>query len=242
LHGPADAWPVEPFHRALVCLPQQEDYVTKKFRLSLFALMTISFASFARPAAAGAADDDRSAPKALVLPLSAVGNGGVTFNGTVAVQRFVERDGQLFAIGAVSGTLYGPAGPMGTSIYLPVAFPVHISNGLIARAERGAIHPASMSVRDYGARVIFAQASTCGVLHLALGAVNLNLLGAAVTTTPVTIDINGDTAGPLGNLVCTALSTLNNVVGVVKLLNSILGLVTGLLGGLTGGLGGAVPM
>jgi hypothetical protein len=63
-----------------------------------------------------------------------------------------------------------------------------------------------------------------------------------VTTTPVTIDINGDTAGPLGNLVCTILATLNNVVGVVKLLNSLLGLVTGLLGGLTGGLGGALPM
>jgi len=58
----------------------------------------------------------------------------------------------------------------------------------------------------------------------------------------VTIDINGDTARPLGNLVCAILSTLNNVVGVVNLLNSLLSLVTGLVGGLTGGLGGAAMM
>jgi len=38
------------------------------------------------------------------------------------------------------------------------------------------------------------------------------------------------------------MSDENNVVGLVNLLNSVLGLVTGLLGGLTGGLGGAVPM
>jgi hypothetical protein len=161
----------------------------------------------------------------------------------VAVQRFVQRDGEVFAIGAVSGSPSGPAGPIGTSVYLPVAFPVHVGDGLTARAERGElIHPASLSSLDYGARVILAQASTCGVLHLALGAVNLNLLGVVVATTPVTIDINGDTGGPLGNLVCTVLATLNNVVGLVKLLNSLLGVVTGLLGGLTGGLGGAVPM
>jgi hypothetical protein len=90
--------------------------------------------------------------------------------------------------------------------------------------------------------VILAQASTCGVLHLDLGAVDLNLLGIAVTTTPLTIDINGDTGGPLGNLVCTVLSTVNNVVGLVNLLNSLLGLVTGLLGGVTGALGGGVPL
>jgi hypothetical protein len=200
--------------------------------------MTISFVL---PPTVGTAEEPRR-PKALVLPLTGVGTGGVTFNGTVAVQRFVQRDGEVFAIGAVSGSLSGPAGPIGTSVYLPVAFPVHVGDGLTARAEHGLIHPASLSSLDHGARVILAQASTCGVLHLALGAVNLNLLGVVVATTPVTIDINGDTGGPLGNLVCTILATVNNVVGLVKLLNSLLGVVTGLLGGLTGGLGGAVPM
>jgi hypothetical protein len=166
----------------------------------------------------------------------------VTFNGTVAVQRFVHEDGEVFAIGTISGSLSGPAGPIGTSIALPVAFPVRVGNGPTVRAERHLIRPAFLAAPGYGARVILAQASTCGVLHLDLGAVNLNLLGVVVTTTPVTIDINGDTGGPLGNLVCAILATVNNVVGLVNLLNSLLGVVTGLLGGLTGGLGGAVPM
>jgi len=206
--------------------------VTKRLRLPLLALMTIAFVL---PPVVGTADD-RPAPRALVVPLTGTGAGGVTFAGTAAVQRFVQRDGQVFAIAAVGGSLSGPAGPIGTAISLPVAFPVHVGNGLTARAEPGVIHPASLSTPEYGARLMLAQATTCGVLHLDLGAVNLNLLGVAVTTTPVTIDINGDTAGPLGNLVCAILATLNNVVGLVNLLNSLLGLVTGLLGGLTGGL------
>ena len=209
----------------------------KKLRLPLLALVMISFVLL--PTAGTA--QPRSPREALVLPLTGTGSGGVTFSGTVAVLRFVARDGRVVAIGAVSGSLSGPAGPIGTSIYLPVAFPVR-GNGPLARAERGRINPASLSSPDYGARVMLAQATTCGVLHLELGAVDLNLLGVLVTTTPVTIDINGDTAGPLGNLVCTILNTVNSVVGLVGLLNSLLGLVTGLLGGLTGGLGGAVPL
>jgi hypothetical protein len=177
--------------------------------------------------------------KALVLPISGAGADGVTFEGTVAVQRFVQRNGEVFAIGAVSGSLSGPAGPIGTSLYLPVAFPVEVGPGPVARAESGSIAPSASSAPDYGARLILAQATTCGVLHLELGAINLNLLGAVVVTTPVTIDINGDTGGPLGALVC---AILNNVTGVVNLLNSLLGLVTGLLGGLTGGLGGGLPL
>jgi hypothetical protein len=209
----------------------------KKCRLPLLALVTISFVLL--PAAVRA--EQPFAPKALVLPLSGTGADGVTFKGVVAVQRFVHRNGEVFAMGAVSGSLSGPAGPIGTAVYLPVAFPVHV-DGQSARMEDRYIDPASVSAHDYGARVILAQASTCGVLHLDLGAVDLNLLGVAVTTTPLTIDINGNTGGPLGNLVCTVLSTVNNVVGLVNLLNSILGLVTGLLGGLTGGLGGGLPL
>ena len=210
----------------------------KKCRLPLLALVTISFVLLPAVIKAG----ELSVPKALVLPLSGVGSDGVTFKGTVAVQRFVHRGDDVFAIGAVSGSLSGPAGPIGTAVYLPVAFPVTVGNGQSARLEGGYIEPASVSAHDYGARMIPAQAQTCGVLHLDLGAVDLNLLGLAVTTTPVTIDINGDTAGPLGNLVCAVLATVNNVVGLVNLLNSILGLVTGLLGGLTGGLGGGLPL
>src|SRR2546426_185528 len=68
--------------------------------------------------------------------------------------------------------------------------------------------------------------------HLAIGAVNLNVLGLQVATQPIAIDVSGDSTGTnvLGNLVCTILTTLNNVVGLVNLLNQLLGI----LGGLTG--------
>ena len=208
-------------------------------RLRLPLLLTLMTISVVLSPTAGTAEQ-RPAARPLVLPLTGTGSGGVTFNGTVAVRRFVQQDdGQVLAIGAVSGSLSGPAGPIGTAVSLPVAFPVHVGNGLTARAERGLIHPASLSARDYGAHAILAQASTCGVLHVDLGSVNLNLLGVVVATSPVTIDINGDTDGALGNLVC---AILNNVGGLVNLLNSLLGVVTGLLGGLIGGLGAAVPL
>jgi len=207
-------------------------------RLPLSALMTIALVL--APTVSRA--EQPGAHKALTLPLAGRGANGVTFSGTVAVQRFAQKDGQVYAIGIVSGSLSGPGGPIGTAIYLPAAFLVTVGNGPSARVEKGRLHPASLSGPSYGARLMFVQATTCGVLHLDLGAINLNLLGVVVTTTPVTIDINGDTGGPLGGLVCAVLDTLNNVVGLVNLLNSLLSLVTGLVGGLTGGLGGAVGL
>jgi len=126
----------------------------KRIRVPLLALMTIAFVL---PPAAGTAEE-REAPKALVLPITGAGSNGVKFNGTVAVHRFFQRDGQVFAVSVVSGTLSGPTGPIGTSLLLPVAFPVHVGNGLTARTERGLIHPASLRAPDYGARVMLAQA------------------------------------------------------------------------------------
>ena len=75
------------------------------------------------------------------------------------------------------------------------------------------------------------------MLHLDVGAVNLNLLGLQVATQPISIDLqaSSDSTNVLGHLICTALTTLNDVVGLVDVLNQILGLVGGLVGGLTGG-------
>ena len=82
------------------------------------------------------------------------------------------------------------------------------------------------------------QEASCDVLHLDLGAINLNVLGLQFVTSPITLDLTAtsDAGGVLGQLICTALETVGNVIGLVDILNSILGLLTGLLGGLTGGL------
>ena len=207
----------------------------KRRRVCLLALMTIAVGLSSAIAAA-------EPHKALVVRIAGTAGGGATFEGAVMVQRFVQRDGQVFAVGAVSGSLSGPTGPIGTVLSLPVMFSVRVSNGLTARAGRRSIHPASLTSSGREPRVLFVQSTTCGVLHVDLTATDLNVVGVVVTTTPVTIDIHGDGGGALGNLVCTALSTVNNVVGLVNVLNTILATVTGLLGGLAGGPGGVVPM
>jgi hypothetical protein len=116
----------------------------------------------------------------------------------------------------VSGSLSGA----GTMLVGPLALPVEVGPG----SQGAAASPATAAPQQ--------AAATCQVLHLALGAVNLNVLGLQVTTQPIAIDVSGDSTGTnvLGNLVCTILTTLNNVVGLVNLLNELLGL----LGGLTG--------
>ena len=86
--------------------------------------------------------------------------------------------------------------------------------------------------------LILVQAQqTCGVLHLDLGTTTLNALGLTITTSPITLDISGNSGGVLGNLVCQALGLLNSVVNLAGVLNQLLGVLGGGLGGLTGGLG-----
>lgn len=67
------------------------------------------------------------------------------------------------------------------------------------------------------------------------------MLRLIVTTTPITIDISGESGATnlLGTLVCQILATLTNLTGLLGLLN----LLPSVLGGLTGGLlpGGQLP-
>jgi hypothetical protein len=146
------------------------------------------------------------------LQLPIVGNEG-SFTGKVSIQKFEARGGAVVAIGMVSGSVGAR-----TVLVGPVALPVTLGGD----SQRAA---ASNSV-------ITQQQATCQVLHVAIGAVNLDVLGVQVTTAPIDITLAGDSAGVLGNLVCTILETLNNVVGLVDLLNQLLGVLTGLVGGL----------
>lgn len=148
------------------------------------------------------------------LPITGVVAEGGTFAGTLTVQRFEARGDQVFAIGLVSGSVTSPIGvPVGVA---HVALPVLVGPGV------GAVRTAAQGP---------APQQDCGVLHLEFGAVNLDLLGLHVTTTPVTVDLSG-TSGPtdvLGTLICTILETLGNVLALVGLLNQLLGLLGGLI-------------
>ena len=187
------------------------------------AVSALSMGLLLGAAATAPADQEKKEHKkkeaSLQLPIAGSFAGGGTFAGTFSIQKFAVRDGQAVAIGFVRGAATIAGTPLGTVLAGPISLPVHVEAGgpIVTTAAVGA--------------AVVAQA-TCQVVHIELGAVNLNVLGLIVTTQPIVLDLSGDTAGPLGNLVCTLLELLNNVIGLVDLLNQILGLLTGLLGGI----------
>jgi len=174
------------------------------------ALLLLATAAIAAPSDKPAKDG--SAP--LQLPITASATSGGTFVGTLSINRFEARADQVVAIGIVRGSVAG----VGTALVGEVVLPVHVGP-----ASQGAAAPQSL---------VAQQQATCQALHLEIGAVNLNVAGLQITTQPIAIDLSGDSSGPLGNLVCTSLQTLNSVVGLVGLLNQLLGALTGLVGGL----------
>ncbi len=183
---------------------------------ALRVAIPVALVLFAR---AGLADqsDKQGKSGSLQLPVtSAAGN----FTGTFSVNRFEVRNNAVFAIGIMRGVVAGA----GSVLVREVAAPVTVGAASAPAAASNA--------------AVAQQQATCQVLHLDIGAVNLDVEGLVLATQPIGIDLSGDSAAPLGNLVCTIQSTLNNVVGLVDLLNQLLGVLTGLVGGLTGGLGG----
>jgi hypothetical protein len=161
-------------------------------------------------------------PPPLQVPIVGSASSGAAFAGTLSILRFEARGSQVVAVGIVRGTVAAA----GTALVGEVALPVQVT------AAGQAATASSSSALIAQPQVSPQQAATCTALNLNLGAVNLNLLGLQVTTQPIAIDISGDSSAPLGNLVCTALDLLNNVVGLVGILNQILGALTGLVGGL----------
>ena len=124
--------------------------------------------------------------------------GGVgTFTGNFDITRFVSRNGQLLAVGSLTGTLTDSLGNVIGSITQAVSIPV------------------------------FGAAGTCDILHLTLGPLDLNLLGLVVHLDQVVLDIVAQSgAGQLlGNLLCAVANLLNHgspLTGLTTLLNQIL--------------------
>jgi len=174
-------------------------------------------------ASASAADRRRVEPLAQPrkpLPVAIVGHlaGGGTFAGTLSIQRFAARDEQVVAIGMVTGTVTGPMGyTVGTTLTGPLTLPVSVGPPPA---------PGPIVVRR---QAVVPQ--TCDVLHLEVQPITLDVLGFQVTTLPVVVDVAADGGGTavLGHLVCTILETVGNVLGLVDLLNVLLGLLTGLV-------------
>jgi hypothetical protein len=160
---------------------------------------------------------------------------GGEFRGTATINAFELRDDHIVAVGVVRGTLSRGGRAIGSGLAAPVAWTT------VQIRASGVAAVAGPARRHFGvqqARWMLAQAEPCPVVDIALGPVDVNLLGVVVALDPIALDLHGEMGTPLGELVCQVSDLLVNVAGLVGVLNGILGLLTGLLGGL----GGIVPM
>ena len=137
------------------------------------------------------------------IPVRGETAAGDIFRGTLDLVRFRVIDGALVAVGDLTGTLRNAAGDViGSVTDLRVRLPV-----------------------DFGA------ITSCDILRLRLGPLDLDLLGLQVHLDRVVLDITAQ-AGPgnlLGNLLCAIAGLLDqglNLNGILRdLLNAVLGVL-----------------
>jgi hypothetical protein len=134
---------------------------------------------------------------------------GGMFDGNLDVNRVALQNGQLRAIGTLSGDVVNAAGDtVGTVTDKPVSVPVTAEDG------------------------------SCQILDLSIGAVNLNVLGLIVQLDPVHLNITAQqgSGNLLGNLLCTVAHLLDNngpsgsLGGLGGLLAPIVNLVNQIIG------------
>jgi hypothetical protein len=120
-----------------------------------------------------------------------------SFDGTFTLTKFANQGGSLVAIGTLNGTLTDAAGNLlNTVTNQQVTLPVTTIS------------------------------STCDILHLELGPLDLTLLGLNVHLDKIVLDITATQGGGLlGDLLCAVADLLNNngpLNTIVTLLNNVL--------------------
>jgi hypothetical protein len=177
-----------------------------KQRLTVLAmLLALASALLIAPLSAAAAPSPTPAPAPAAavtgLPISGTIPGVSSFVGTLDITRFAVQNGQLVAIGTISGTLTNlVTGAVQTVTNVPVTLPVTTITG------------------------------SCQILHLELGPLDLNLLGLQVHLDRVVLDITAQ-SGPgnlLGNLLCGIAGLLDSngpLTSIARLLNQILSIL-----------------
>jgi len=170
----------------------------KKLVVSLALVLALATTGILVPSPANAASPTASVAAAgLQIPIN-FSNANGTFTGTFNLTRFVIQNGQLAAVGTLTGTVTNAAGQ-----------------------TVGAI------VRNLTLSLISINA-TCDILHLELGPIDLNLLGLVVHVDKIVIDIDAQSGpgNLLGNLLCAIANLLNTngpLSTLVSLLNQLLG-------------------
>ena len=217
-------------------IPSQRTRLAVIASLGLLCLLLTPVSSLAKE------DRDRDQEQ-LTLPIG--GSAGTAkFTGNLTIQRFVQVNGQVKAVGVIKGMLSDASGvPLGTALRGPLLLPVTVGAATtpVAAMTQPESRQSSTADSSPGAAVKrpvlllltvppAPPQSTCQAVAISVGAVNLNVAGLTVTTMPVDLTLGGQTGGSnaLGTLLCNVLSTLTNVANLVNLLNQVLGLLGGL--------------
>lgn len=166
--------------------------------LMTLVALTLALGMFAMMAGSASAAPK---PRADVGAVPVTGTSGTSsFAGIYTVQRFINQDGALAAVGTVTGTLTDTATGATTPVAQQVTAPV-----------TQAVDPPA-----------------CDILHLTLGPLHLDLLGLVIDLNQVVLNITA-VPGPgnlLGNLLCSVAGLLDGpgLNGLVTRLNHLLGL------------------
>jgi hypothetical protein len=174
---------------------------------AFLAMMFAAVLSFATPSYA---QTGQAAPAGLSFPLNATGTAGM-FDGTLRITSFAVQNNALVASGIVTGTMVNGSG-VRTSVARTVTIPVVTSTAGATKAATA------------------AAATSCGILHLELGPLDLDLLGLVVHLDKVVLDLSAapGAGNLLGNLLCSVANLLNvsgSLTQIANLLNQILALL-----------------
>ena len=169
-------------------------------RLPILALaLAVGTAFTAAPASAAPPTATSGITQAVTGTVAGLG----TFNGTVTVTRFVNQNGQLTAVGTVTGL---------------------ITNGdVVVQTLTNAAFTAAAA----------PAAASCTILDLTLGPLHLDLLGLVIDLNQVHLTITAvpGPGNLLGNLLCAVAHLLDSnaaTTALANLLNHILAVLQGL--------------
>src|SRR5215218_7884206 len=170
-------------------------------RILMSVTMLVAIASFMAVQATALSTSVNSAPApaaGVMFPVNFSSTLG-SFAGVFDVTRFAVQNGQLVAIGTLTGVVRDATGALVGNVSQALTLPV----------------------------LLGPTSGTCQILHLELGPLDLNLLGLMVHLDQVVLDITAQ-QGPgnlLGNLLCAIAGLLDAggpLDGIARLLNQIL--------------------
>jgi hypothetical protein len=162
----------------------------------------------------------QATPGRLIVPVTAT-RGTATettaaapLTGTLAVQRFARTDTGVAAVGTLTLSVTDPATNAARTIVTQVAMPL---------ARQGSSTAATDTPVGQAPSIVAASATTCGTLNLALGPVDVEVLGLTLQVQRVAVDVSAaqGAGDQLGNLLCQIAGLLDNETAPAPLVTAL---------------------